>query len=105
MPTRQLFNAQTQKLEDAELTVDKNNEIVATFADESFIKFPAGLTKDEFESHIAAHQSANEGQEVISEEQQAEADAERQNSLDLIGETSQEGQKINVSTPDDDPQT
>lgn len=98
MPTRKLFNAKTQQVEDAEFTVDKNNEIVATFQDEGFIKFPANLTKDEFESLVADHQTANRGQESISPEEQAKMDAERQNSLDLIGDTSQEEDHTNDST-------
>jgi len=85
MPTREIFNALTQQLEDAELTVDHNNEIVATFKDGSFLKFPAGLTKDDFEEQIRLHQVHNEGQEVITPEVEAAKAAERAASLALIG--------------------
>ena len=51
-PTRQIFNAITQQVEEATMTVDHNNEIIATFADGNFVKFPAGLTKEQFEQRI-----------------------------------------------------
>lgn len=87
MPTRDIFNANTQTVEPAELTVDANNEIVATFADKTFLKFPAGLTQEDFGAQITAVQTANEGQEVITPEIQAEQEAQRANSFALIGET------------------
>lgn len=87
MATRELFNSRTQQVEEATLTVDKNNEIVATFEDGGFIKFPAGLSKEEFEELIELHQEENEGQKVITKEILEEQAAERQASLDLIGDT------------------
>src|SRR3990167_3267792 len=92
MPTRQIFNARTQKVEEAELTVDQNSEVIATFKDGGIIKFPAGLTSAEFEKLIAKHQVANEGQEVITPEMEAEKVKERERSLKLIGDTTQESQ-------------
>lgn len=86
MATRQIFNASTQQAEDAELTVDNNNEIVATFTDESFLKFPAGLTEDEFNSQIDTVQEANDGQEVITPEMEAAVAEQRAASLELIGD-------------------
>lgn len=86
MATKQLFNAKTQQVEDAELTVDANNEIVATFADGCVLKFPAGLTDKQFEKLVEKHQSGNEGQEVITAEMEAERDKERSASFALIGE-------------------
>lgn len=86
MATRKLFNAASQTVEEAELSVDKNNEIVATFADGTFVKFAAGLDKEGFEAAIVAHQAANEGQEVITPEMEAEQAALRANSFALIGE-------------------
>lgn len=85
MPSRDIFNAATQQVEPAELTVDHNNEIVATFKDGSFLKFPAGLSKKDFEEQITLHQVHNEGQEVITPEYEAAKAAERKASLDLIG--------------------
>lgn len=90
--TRPLFNARTQQLENATLSVDANNEIVATFADGSFVKFPAGLSKEQFETAIAEHQKSNEGQEVITPELEAQRAAQRAASEALIGNTMPEGQ-------------
>lgn len=84
MPKRQLFNANTQQLEDAELTVDDNNEIIATFSDDSFIKFPPSLTQDEFDTLIARHEEQNSGHSVITAESEEIAQAERDNSHALI---------------------
>lgn len=85
MPSKPIFNALTQAVEDAELSVDHNNEIVATFADGSFLKFPAGISKKEFADQIKLVEVHNEGQEVITPEVEAAKAAERQASLDLIG--------------------
>lgn len=87
MPVRELFNAKTQQLEDAEMTVDDNNEIVATFADGGIIKFPASLTKPEFEKLITQHEKRNTGQEVITDEVLELQAAEKANSEELIGLT------------------
>lgn len=87
MSTMQIFNARSQQVEDAEMSVDANNEIVATFQDGGFIKFPAGLTKDEFDALIVKHEEDNKGQEIITPEMEAEKVAERAASLELIGET------------------
>ncbi len=94
MPKREIFNATTQQVELAELSVDKNNEIVATFEDGSFLKFPAGLTSEEFAAQIAAVQVHNEGQEVITPEMEAAKDAEREASLALIGAEPEQSSSI-----------
>lgn len=86
MPVRNIFNASTQQVEEAELTVDHNGEIVATFEDGSFLKFPAGLTKAEFNEQIKLHKEHNQGQEVITPEMEAEAQKQRAASLELIGD-------------------
>jgi hypothetical protein len=97
MPTRQIFNATTQQVEEAELSVDQNNEIVATFADGNFVKFPAGMTAEEFEKQIALVQAHNEGQEIVTPEMEAAKEAERAASLALInGNTMPEGDKTNA---------
>lgn len=85
MPTRELFNAKSQQVEEAQLTVDFNNEIVATFEDGGIIKFPASLTDTEFEKLITLHQKRNIGQEVITDEMLELQAEERANSLALIG--------------------
>lgn len=98
MPTRQIFNARTQQTETAEMSVDHNNEIVATFKDGSFVKFPAGLTREQFEDLILAHEADNTGQEPITEESLA-AEAElKANSNKLIGNTMPQGAKTNASS-------
>lgn len=84
MPTRKLFNTKTQTVEDAELTVDANSEIVATFSDGNFIKFPAGLSKKDFENLIVLHQKHNEGQVIITPEMEAAQVAAKANSEALI---------------------
>ena len=87
MANGKLFNARTQQVEEATFYVDKNNEIVAQFADGSHVKFPAGLTKQELQSLIVEHEKANSGQVVITPEMEAAQAAERKQSLDLIGAT------------------
>lgn len=91
MSTRKLFNSLTQQAEDAEFIVDGNNEIVATFKDGGFVKFPAGLTPKQFDEAIKAHEVSNTGQEIITEEMVAEQTALRNNSLALIGEDKTSG--------------
>lgn len=84
MAKQDLFNANTQQVEKAEFEVDQNNEIVATFKDGTFVKFPAGLSKAEFTKLKARHQSDNEGKEVLTEEVLAAQDKDRLNSEKLI---------------------
>lgn len=90
MATKDIFNPSTQQIEPAELTVDQNNEIVAEFSNGHFLKFPAGLPKEDLELHIEKVQEANEGQEIITEEYLAEKEAEREASLTAIGEITQD---------------
>jgi hypothetical protein len=91
MPTRKVFNNAAQQVEDAELTVDHNNEIVITFKDKSFFKLPAGLTKKEFEAALEAHEVHNKGKELVTPEMIAAAEKERAASLALIGESDADG--------------
>lgn len=86
MAKRNIFNARTQQVEKAELTVDHNGEIVATFEDGGFIKFPAGLTEVELNDQIKLHEDHNKGQEIITPEAIAEAQNKRAASLELIGD-------------------
>lgn len=64
----QVFNAATQQLENVKWSVDADGEIICRFEDESFLKFPAGLTKEELQTQVDAVQASNEGQEVITQE-------------------------------------
>jgi len=58
----QAFNARTQEVEDAVVTVDKNGEFVVTFEDNSFIKFPAHFSASDIKEHLAKHEEHNTGQ-------------------------------------------
>lgn len=96
----QLFNAATQKDEDVVCTVDANNEVVATFEDGSFRKFPAGMTEDEIAEHAADIKAASIGQEVITPEMQAAQEEQTAASQELVdqlnnGNTMPEGNKTN----------
>lgn len=82
----QVFNAKTQKEENVEWTVDQNRELVATFKDGGFVKFPAGTTKGDLSKLLKTHKEANDGQEVISPEREAEMEAERRNADKLVAE-------------------
>lgn len=97
----QIFNAKTQQDEDVIFSVDQNSEIVATFPDGHFLKFPAGATVDEIQALAVTHKELNSGQEVITPEQEAAMAAQRQASEDVVtqlnGPTSPESDKTNAS--------
>ena len=94
-----LFNAVTQKEEEAEMSVDQNNEIVARFEDGNILKFPAGLTKTEFKALVKKNREHNEGQEIIAPEMEAEAAKQRAASMALIEED-----KTDVPEDSDNPE-
>lgn len=94
MATRELFNANTQQLEEAELSVDANNEIVATFTDGSVLKFPAGLTSKQLDKLAETHHTANDGKEIVTDEMEKANAAERAASFELIGETDPEQRDV-----------
>jgi|SRR5665213_316918 len=86
--TKEIFNATTQKVESAVLSVDANNEIIATFANDAFIKFPPGLDEAGFEAHVAAIHESSDSQEIITDEllqQQAQATAAAHDLLKAVG--------------------
>lgn len=60
--TREAFNANTQQLEDAEVTIDAHGEYLFTFSDGSFFKLPGDLDKDAVTEALAVYESANVGQ-------------------------------------------
>src|ERR1700730_1560010 len=98
----QVFNARTQQLEDVTWSADRNHEVIATFADETFVKFPAGLTPKELQKLVDEHADANDGQEVITPEQEAELEAQAAASQGLVdqlnGNTIPTGDKTNAPT-------
>lgn len=62
MKTKKVFNARTQQVEDAVVTIDNNGEYVFTFADGSFFKLPGHLDKEGVAEALKAHEEANKGQ-------------------------------------------
>lgn len=100
MAKRKLFNATTQQVETATLSVDRNNEVIASFDDGSFVKFPAGLSPEQFDMLIELQQSANEGQDVLTPEVLAAQEAARANSYALIGDTPPVSQSNDEATTD-----
>jgi hypothetical protein len=65
MKTRQAFNANTQQLEDADVTIDQNGDYLFTFADFSFLKFPGDFDKKGINDALDAHQAENEGKVTL----------------------------------------
>ena len=59
MPPRRIFNPAAQADENAMCEVDGNGEVVCTFGDGGFVKFPAGLNGNQFDALIAQHREAN----------------------------------------------
>lgn len=60
--TREAFNATTQQLEDAIVTIDVNGEYLFTFEDGSFFKLPGNLTAKEITEALAKEEASNIGQ-------------------------------------------
>jgi len=67
MATVKLYNVQEQKLVNYELSIE-NDEIVATYKD-SFLKFPGGLTKKQFDKLVEEHNKVNKDQVPLSAEE------------------------------------
>lgn len=59
MPLRPIFNPASQVDENALCEVDGNGEIVCSFGDGGFVKFPAGLNGTQWDALIAQHRDAN----------------------------------------------
>lgn len=67
------------------LAVDDNGEIVATSTETGhFLKFPAGLTKTQFEKALSDHKKAVENHEVISPEELEAKEAATKKSHSLL---------------------
>lgn len=81
----QIFDASLQKSVDHTLEIDANGEVVATSTESGRqIKFPAGLTKSDFEKAVADHEESNSGHQVISPEELEAQDAARKKSESLL---------------------
>lgn len=99
----QLFNATTQQDEDVTWSADHNHEIIATFANGHFYKFPAGSTIEEVQAHATAIKESSQGQEIITPEMEAAAAEEAKVSQDLVdqlnaGNTMPQGDQTNAPT-------
>lgn len=74
MKTIKAFNANTQAVEEATITVDANKELVVRFKDNSFFKLPAGMSDDEIVEHLDVYHENNLGQEKVVEETEEEVE-------------------------------
>lgn len=68
----QVFNARTQQDEDVVWGLTIHHELIATFKDGGFVKFPAGTDEEGLKKLVVAHKEANQGQEVVTDDQLAE---------------------------------
>jgi len=76
--TRSAFNAITQQVEDAEVTIDVYGDYLFTFADGSFFKLPGTLDKDGITEELEKYEAANIGQ-IKAEDVEAENEAKLAN--------------------------
>jgi hypothetical protein len=67
-------------------SADNNSEVVATFKDGHFYKFPAGIDKDELGALVDALVIHNEGQEIITPEVEAAREVEKAQAEQLIND-------------------
>lgn len=97
----QVFHARTQKHEDVVWSTDQNDELLCTFADGHFKKFPAGITTDELTKLLALHEESERGQEVITEEVLAKRAAVKAANEALLAELNggKDGKLTSVSKP------
>ena len=76
--TRAAFNATTQQVEDAVVTIDVQGDYLFTFEDGSFFKLPGNLTSKEVTAALAKEEAANIGQ-IKAEDVEAEKEAKLAN--------------------------
>lgn len=60
--TRSAFNVETQKVENAVVTIDSGGDYVLTFADNTFFKLNGNMTRKEIDDHLAIYEQRNTGQ-------------------------------------------
>jgi hypothetical protein len=82
----QVFNALTQQKEDVKWEVDQYGELICRFEDGGFLKFPPGISKEELQKQVDAHEEANTGQEVITPEMEAKRLEEQTAAEALVNE-------------------
>ena len=69
MKTREAFNANTQQIEEATVTIDNNGDYLFTFEDGSFFKLPGTFGKEEIDNALEAHQTDNEGKITLAQQE------------------------------------
>jgi hypothetical protein len=74
MDTRTAFCANCQAETPHAITMDENQEGVLTCDCGRFIKIPAGMSKDDIDSHLEAHKESNQGQVTQERYEKAERD-------------------------------
>lgn len=83
MATIALYNVKAGKEVEYELHADRNREIVATYED-SVVKFPGGLSKEDFLQLVAEHNNVNKELVVVDLEAEAALDELNQSLLDSL---------------------
>ncbi len=78
-----LYSVEKGKEVDYDVKVDANGEIVATNGGET-LKFPAGLTKTQFQKQVSDHNKANAGTKARTPEDVKEEEAAKDRSNKLI---------------------
>lgn len=84
MASVDLYSVQEGKAVPFEVTVDQNGELVATSENDEIVKFPAGLTKTQFNKLVSEHNKANEGVVARTDEEVAEEEKARERSQKLV---------------------
>lgn len=84
-PEVMIFDGLIQKEVPHTLEIDPSGEIVATSVETGrFVKFPAGISKEEFEQAIANHKKNCENQQVLGEDELKEQEERREASESLL---------------------
>lgn len=99
----EVFNAKTQETQEPTWSVDQNGELVCTFEDGHFLKFPGDTTEAQLKRLVMEHQKQADGQEVITPELEAQRakDLEKVTSLvDKLNGGTPKGSKTNAPTQD-----
>lgn len=90
-----VFNARAHEEQEVEWSVDQNGELVATFEDNHFLKFPGDITEGELNKYLKEHNEAHQDQEVIT----PEVEAQRSKELEKVTKLAD---KLNGGTPKGD---
>lgn len=83
MPTVKLYSTEEGKVVDHDVEADQNGEIVATYKGHS-VKFPAGMTKTQFDSEVRKFNKRHEGIVAIPEEDLKLQEENMRKSQDLL---------------------